>query len=357
MAYDKTTINLRRQDGTLLDLSKIILQVEPTMSQPSMLGKVVSPTGRGFTGGEIAKKSKRTQTEYSPVTADKITSGFVGASAQHVGSVIIQKIYRSDNIIGSKVDYTKLNEAKGGDLLAQEVADFIITGRELDLKQLLKDATLQADAMNLYTTKDALGAPTGAQPAQADTTTVEAIKAIKAGKRHVTALDMDANEDNARLIIEAIIDYLVRLGADNSPEALYDYAINGIPLNKIVILTTYAGAKSIKDKFTNVYMKLSDAGRNYNGLVASIDTIPVYITNQMGVKARFKILSNRVFAYDLDPATQYLGVVSQGAGQAVKLANGDVVNVKPSEVVMALEQGRAMGVKFFEEFFTVDEVA
>lgn len=351
MAYDKKTINLRTQDGLQIDLTKILLATEPVLSQPSILGRVTSPTGRGFTGGQILKKSKRSQTEYSPVTADKITSGFVGASAQHVGSVNIEKIYRQDNIIGSKIDYAKLKEGKGGDLIALDVADFIITGRELDLKQLLTDAQTGADAMKLYTAKDANGAPTGAQPVQADVTTAEAIKAIKAGKRTVTATDLDANEDNVMNIIRAILTYANELGSDKSPEALYDYAINGVSLDKLVILTNYAGAVSIKDKFTTTFIDLSSAGsRKYNGIVAQIDTVPVIITNQLGVKARFRIMSNRVLAYDLDPMSQYLGVVAQGDGRAIKLANGEVVNVKPSEVTVALEQGRAMGVKYFEEY-------
>lgn len=359
MSFDKSTINLRDSaTGNTLDLTVRILETNPVLSQPSIINQVSSKTGNGFTGGVVLKKSKRTQTEYSPATGGKITSGFVGASAQHVGRVMMEKKYRQDNIIFSKIDMAKLREGKGGDLVVQEVGDFILTGQELDLKEMLELAQTEADAIKLFTAKDANGAPTGAQPAQATNDTAGAIDAIKKGKRSVIVTDLDAKPENRLNILTEILAYINSIGSNKSPESIYDYSINGIPLNQVFILTNYAGARNIKDSFTTAYIDMSNATtRSYNGVVGMIDTVPVLITNQIGAKVAYHVMSKRVVGRDIDPESQYLGVMSQGDGRAVVLSDGTTVNVKPSEATIALEQGRVMGVKYFEEFFTVQEVA
>ena len=171
-----------------------------------------------------------------------------------------------------------------------------------------------------------------------------------------TDLDDPVKPDNRLNVIREGLFYLNRIGAPKSIEPLYAYSINGIPLGSIAILTDYEGASRIKDSFTTAFIDMNNASsRTYNGIVGLVDTVPVFITNQLGTKVGYHIMSKgRVIVRDLDPNVQYLGVVTQGNGMAVKLRDGTTVNVKPSEFVVALEQGRAMGVKYFEEFITIE---
>lgn len=357
MIGERKTINLREQDGSLLDLTTKIVAVEPTLSQESAVDKVAKSVGAGFMAGNIVKKSKRSQTEYAATTADKITSGFVGASAQTVQSYPLGKIYRQDNIIGSRIDYAKLKEGKGGNMTAMEIADFILTGKELDLKALLAEGRTKSAAMKIYTAVDATGAATGAQPAATGTDAAAALVDIKAGLRNVTATDM--NDTNTMGLVRAAIGYLNKLGSAKSIETVYPWSINGLPLNKQAILTDYSHVSLLKDSFTRTVIDMSNpnAVLNFTGLVGFIDTVPVILTNQLDTKEAFVITSTRAMLRDLDPESQFLGVVSQGNGQAVKLANDEVVNVKPSEVVVALEQGRILGTPYFEEMFFIKDVA
>lgn len=357
MIGERKTINLRDQSGQTLDLTVKILELAPTLNNPSAIDKLAKAIGNGFTAGDIVKKSKRSQTKYTPANATDITSGFVGASAQSVSKVSIGKVYRQDNIIVSRVDLEKLKEGKGGEMVAMEIADFILVGKELDLKELLEEVTTQSKSMKIYTAIDATGAPTGAQPAQSATDVASAITAVKGGRRHVIATDLSV--DNTLGLLRTGISYLNRLGAPKSAESLYPFSINGLPFNSIAVVTDYEHVSLIKDSFTRTVIDLSNPNTtlNFTGLVGYIDTVPVIMTNQLGVKEAFKVMSVRSMVRTLDPVTQFLGVVSNGNGQAVKLANDTVVNVKPSEAVIALEQGRAMGAKYFEEVISIDEVA
>lgn len=215
--------------------------------------------------------------------------------------------------------------------------------------------------MKIYSSVDSTGAPTGNQPTQADALFATALPALKSGKRSVIATNL--SDTNAILLVRAAISYLYTMGTvkNEGDGTLYPFSINGASLSQIAILTTYDKMPLLKDSITRTIIDISNPNTNINinGIVAYIDSVPVIMTNQLGAKEAFKIMVTSgapVLVRDLDPVTQYIGAVSQGNGQAIKLANGDVVNVKLSEVVCAMEQGRAMGVKYFEHIFTIKDV-
>lgn len=349
---ERNTINiLDNATGKAIDLASRVVEMVPTLSQPSVIDLLAKPSGAGFTGGTGYKKSVRKQETYTPKSAGKITSGFVGASVQRIYSYNIDKKYTQDNIIASKIDYAKLSEGKGGMSIAEEVGNFILTAKESDLKELFELATTKTKAMKIFSAEDATGAPTGVQASQGGTDYATGITAIGKGTRNVVMTDLD--ETNTINAIRACLTYLNKLHTPTSAEPLYPHSVNGIPMNNLKILTTYENIHLIKDSATRTIIDLSNpnAMLNFTGIVAYVDTVPVIMTNQLD--SDFKVVSDRIFTRDLDPQSQYLGVASQGDGRAVKLADGTVENVKPSEMTVALEHGRAFGLKMHEEIFSI----
>ncbi len=358
-----TTINIQDQDGKLLDLSVMILEVKPVLSQPSVIDEISTPTGQGFFTGDILKKNKRTQAELGAANLVGGVRDFVGATSQVVAKVSVNKVYRGDQIVVSRIDLAKLRQGKGGDLVALDVADFILTGREKDAKEMLAAATTAADAMKIYTTVGTVNTgdlisvvPTGTQPTQTAATEAAALTALAGGKRSVTVTTAELAKEGVRLaLVRRAIQYLNQLGSAKSAEALYPFSINGLPLNSLRILSDYFNIVSIKDGISTNFISVTSEAtmRTIAGLVGYIDGVKVIQTNQIGATDVYKVMSNRVIARDLDAQTQYLGVVKEAT--TVKMADGTVKAVGPSDMVVQLEQGRTQAPVYFEEIFTILE--
>lgn len=356
MAEINTSINIRYQDGSLIKLNEKIIATMPVASQPSIIDEVVSNFGNGFLTGDITKQVKRAQIDSKAAAAMGGVGGFVGASSQHLHKVFIGKVYREDNIVYNETDLIKLKEGKGGDIVAKEAGNFIITGRELDLKLLLADLKAKATAGKLHTAFDANGAPTGAQPADGDGTFAQALTALKGGRRVLEITNFDEKPETRLDLLVNSIAYLNTLGTDkNLTESAYAFSINGHDLSNIKILTTYMDGRSIKSTDTTNFISVnSQTERNIVGLVGYIDNkVKVLYTNQIPANTRYVVLTDRAFARDLDTTTQYIGTVRDAA--AVVMKDDKAYNLKPNERLVQFYQGRRQGVVFHEEAFFLDQ--
>ncbi len=359
MSEINTTINIH-VDGNLYPLNKTIKEVSAVASQPSAIDEVAKPIGNGFKTGDILKKIKRAQV--SSVAATKIggVGGFAGASSQELHSVPVTKQSREDNIVYNEADLTKLGEAgRNIDLLAAEVADFIITGRELDLKELLAQAKTKSLAVKLHTAFDATtGLPTGAQPADGDGTFAKAITAIQGGRRNVAVANFDENIGTRLNLVRECINYLHTLGTPkNSTEELYLYSINGHLMTNIKVLASYADNVKLKEEGTQRFISVaSNTMANMTGIVGYIDNgVKVVSTAQMAKETKYVISTDRVFARDLDPNQQYIGKVRDAA--AVVMKDGSTKNLKPNERLLQFLQARTWAVRYPEEIFFLDQKA
>ncbi len=361
----KNTINLSdATTGELIPLGQQIKIVGSTLNIPSVLNEIAKPSGRGAMPGWLLKKNKRTQTKQIERTALGSTSGFKGANAQVIDRVFVERITREDNIIVSRLDIAKLREGQGGDIVAQETADFLLTARELDLKDLLGDVRTKAKAAKIYTsvanaTANAIYAtkPSGNQPTLADNTIAKNIEAINGGLRIAQVDDAALATTDARIkLIRAIFGYANKLGSDASAEAFYPFSINGIPLNSLKVLTDYINCVAIKDSFTTTVINLNNPGdtRNLNGLVGFIDTVKVLITNQKNKDDLYNIVSDRIIVRDMCEIVNYVGTIKEGT--SIILSDGTTKNVKPSEMVVQFESARLQGSYYHEEFWAIEKV-
>lgn len=355
MAEINTVINIRDEEGNLIALNTRIKEVKPVASQPSIIDQITTQSGKGFYTGDIIKKVKRSQVDSTAAAAKGGVGGFKGASSQNVHKVFIEKKYREDNIIWNEIDLTKLSEAKNGNIVAMEAADFLITGRELDAKELIASLKTKATAAKLHTAFDANGKPTGNQPAQAGNTFAQAVTAIKAGKRVITLANFD-EETNTRLeLIREGVQYLNEMGTAANTESGYLFSINGNALSSIKILTRYRDAVKIKDKGTTNFINVNGSTmRNITGMIGYIDNlVEVLVTNQLPSTTKYAIVVDRALVRDLDQTTQYIGRVRDTG--SVKMADNSVVNLKPNERLLQFMQGRSQGVVFWEEAFFLDQ--
>lgn len=356
MATINTSINIRNEDGTLIDLKTRIIAVKPVTSQPSIIDEIAKPSGEGFYTGDVKKKVKRAQVDSKTNTAVGGLGGFVGATSQNVHSVPVSKTYREDNIVVNEIDIKKLSEGKG-DLVAMETGDFIITGRELDLKLLLADAKTKAAANLLHTAFDANTKPTGAQTAQAATTLAGAIAAIDLGTRvvQIDAADLDKEIDTRLKLLRKFIAYLNTMGSVKNPvEELYLFSINGHSLDTIKVIGAYEDVVKIKEKDTTNFINVNGSVmKNITGMVGYIDNmVKVMMTNQMPADTVYAVMTDRVFCRDLDQSSQYIGKVRDAASVVDKA--GKAVNLKPNEKLVQFFQGRTQATLFQEEIFFLD---
>lgn len=358
MAEINTTLNISFEDGKLIALNERIKETNPVASQPSAIDEVTMKSGNGFYTGYVTKKIKRAQSDSTAATKVGGVGGFVGASSQQLHKVFIGKTYREDNIVYNEQDLIKLKEGKGGDIVALETGDFLITGRELDLKSLLADLKTKAAAAKLHSAFDANGAPTGTQTAQTAYKEADALAAIKAGLRVVGISDLDEAVGTRLHLLRAGIQYLNSMGtAKNSAEEKYLFSINGHALNTIKVLAAYEDAVAIKDGVTTNFINVTpDTMRNITGMVGYIDnSVKVILTNQLDAETHYVILTNRVFRRDLDESAQYIAKVRDAASVVMK--DGTSVNLKPNERLVQFYQGRAQGVVYFEEAFFITKHA
>lgn len=355
MSKINTTLNITFEDGKLIALNERIKETNPVASQPSALDEVTQKSGNGFYTGYITKKIKRDQVDSTAATKVGGVGGFKGASSQQLHKVFIGKTYREDNIVYNEQDLIKLKEGKGGDIVALETGDFLITGRELDLQTLVAEAKTLAAAAKLHSAFDANGAPTGTQPTQTAYKEADAIAAIKGGKRVVEVENFDEAVGTRLHLIRAAIQYLNSMGtAKNTAEAGYLFSINGHALNTIKVLGAYDDVVAIKDGVTTNFINVTpDTMRNITGMVGFIDNaVKVILTNQLASASKYAIMTNRVFRRDLDESAQYIAKVRDSASVVMK--DGTTVNLKPNERLVQFYQGRAQGVVYFEEIIFLD---
>ena len=354
MAEINTVINIRLQNGELIALNKRIKEVAPVASQPSIIDEISQKSGKGFWTGDLIKKVKRAQVESTAAGAVNGVGGFTGASSQNVHNVFIGKTYREDNIVFNEIDIMKLKEGKGGDIVAQETGDFIITGRELDTKVLLAEAKTQATALKLHTAFDANTKPTGVQPAQGGTDFATAVVAIRAGRRVVIIDNLDAEIDTRIKSIRECVQYLNEMGTEGNAEKNYLFSINGHSLDTIKVLGRYRDIVKIKEKDTSNFINVSGAvQRNITGLVAYIDNlVKVLQTNQLPSSTAYAVMTSRIIRRDLDSSNQYIGTIRDSA--AVVMKDGSTKNLKPNERLMQFFQGRTQAIVFAEEVFFID---
>lgn len=361
----ETIINIH-VNGTLYPLNTLIKDVMPVLSQPSAINMVSKPLGDGLRTGDVFKQIRRTQTDSKVAASRGAIGGFVGATSQELHSVRLSKTSREDNIIINYTDIAKLNEAKGAGMkfLAAETGNFIITGRELDLKLLLAEAQTKALTTKLHTAFDGDGLPSGAQPADGDGTLAKGLEAISKGRR-VVSLTFDASAGNVdetidgRLqLLRKAIAYLNTLGTpQNGAEKDYLYSINGVSLSNIYILCNYEDNVAIKEKDTTRFINVSNnTMANITGIVGTVDNmIKIVQTNQLGAGTRYAISGNRTFGRDMDPTQQYIGTVRDTA--AVIMRNDDkAYNLKPSERLLQFLQARVMGVIYDSEIFFLKDL-
>lgn len=351
-----TTINIH-VNGELYPLNTLIKEVNPVASQPSILDQVAKPSGKGFYTGDLFKSIKRTQVEGGAASKLGGASGFVGATSQEFHKVFVGKTEREDNIIIDEVDLAKLVEGKGGgQVVAREVANFIITGRETDLKDLLAKAHTEAAAVKLHTAFDNKGLPSTAQPATTGTTTANIIADIKAGRRINAIANLEESKTTRIDVLRAAIAYLNKLGGTKSAEKGYLYAINGFELSRIKVLTDYENAVSITDEVSQNYITVStNTMRNITGIVGLIDNkVEVLLTNQMPATSAYAIMTDRVFVRDLDPTQQYIGKVRDAASVVLK-GDTNATNLRPSQRLIQFQQARTQGVRYAEEIIFIDQ--
>lgn len=352
-----TTINIMTQDGALIPLNEKIKEVRPVASQPSIIDEITQKSGQGFYTGNVIKKVKRTQEDSKVAAALGGVGAFKEATSQNVHKVFINKFIREDNIVYNEADLKKLNEGKGVDIVAAEAGDFIITGRELDVKLLLADAKTKATALKLFSVVDTNTNATGAQPAASDGTFDKAIEAIKGGLRVVPVTNFDEAVDTRLQLLRAVIQYLNEQGTDTSTEAKYPFAINGHDIATIKVITRYADAVAIKDKDTTNFINVNGSTmRNITGMIGYIDnTVKVLLSNQIPATSKYVVATNRLAVRDLDASMQYIGKVRDAA--AVVIKGGTTVNLKPNERLLQFLQARTQGIVYEHEVFFLDQKA
>lgn len=357
MAEINTTINIH-VDGVLYPLNKMIKEVNPVAAQPSVIDQIATPSGKGFYTGDIFKMIKRPQVDSTASVKRGGLGGFVGASSQELHSVFVGKTNREDNIVFNEADLAKLKEAKGGNIIALETGNFIITGRELDTKILLTKLQDEADGVKLFTAVNAAtGLPAGNQPTAAVTNIATAITAIDGGKRVISISDaeLDKEIDGRLQIIRAGVQYLFSLGTEDNTEADYAYSINGFATNRLKLLSNYKNNVKLKEKDTQRFIQVSGANAaNITGIVGYLDNdIAVLQTNQLKKGTKYALMTDRVLVRDLDPEAQYIGKVRDAAVTVDR--DGNTVALKPNERLMQYLQGRTQAVRYASEAFFITD--
>lgn len=356
MAEINTTINVS-VDGKLYPLNKMIKEVTPVAAQKSVIDEIATPSGKGFYTGDILKMIKRPQVTSTAASARGQIGGFVGATSQELHSVFIGKTTREDNIVFNESDLLKLKEGKGGNIIALEAGNFIITGRELDAHDLLEKLKSEAKNVKLFTAVDSTtGLATGTQPTQSTFDFASCIGLVQNGKRvfSIDESELDAEIDNRIKLVRECVQYLNEIGTPENLEGdLYPYSINGFQTSSIKVLSTYRNNLKLKEKDTQRFVNISGPNSaNITGIVGYIDNdIAILQTNQLGSDVFYAIMTNRVIARDLDPSQQYIGKVRDSA--AVVMKDGTTKNLKPNERLMQFLQARTQGIRYAEEAFFI----
>ncbi len=347
-----TTLNLR-VDGELYPLNTLIKQVEPALSQPSAVDLLTTNSGKGFYTGDYLKIIHRKQFETSASSARGDVADFIGATTPELHKVFIQKLSRADHIIINEADIFKLQEGKGPALLGTYAANFILDGKEEDLKLLYAEAYTQALTNRLHISFDTNGLPATTQPAQGNGTEEQAKAVIEQGRRVVPLLDPDETAYTRMDVIRRAISYLNTLGTERNVESNYLFSINGLPLSSIVVTMPYLDNTSLKDRETNRFINVMNMpNANMTGIVSYIDNaVRIIITNQIPSNTHFVIHSDRAFVRDLDPQQQYIGKVRDVS--TVKMRNGEVRNIAPNERDISYLQARTYAPVFSEEMFFI----
>lgn len=370
MSYTTTVIIKDGSTGEALDFTKRILTVKPVLSKPSIIDQVaVSEGSEDALTGEILKDNKRTLKAYTATAAVGDAPAFTGATGQVVSRVTVPFVARQDNIITDNQDIELVKTASGSnDLVANASANFILSWKEKDLNEGLAAVKTKAETTPIYssvakvTTADLHATkPSGTQPTIPSSGAVQNdyTNAITGGKRvvKVPKAILHAAKDTSLSFIRLAISYLTNIGSPISTETFYPFSINGIPLDRLRVITTYNGALGIDSSSVTTVINLNEPGtsRNFNGLVSFVDTVPVYVTSQAEVgTAGYLVCSDRIL-YRKPLALSQIGTIKREVG-AVVMEGGTTKNVGPNQMLIQYDARVKLAPLYYEEAIFIVEV-